>query len=103
MPSFSRSHAPIFCAWEITQERSVNDLVRDVYTESPIPLLVVDHGVDWRKNRIVHRYHFCCLGLSVRLPYARECNDHTPVVLGGIIPRVIVQEEDEESLGIPVQ
>lgn len=65
-----------------------------------VPFVVVDHEFDCQKRQVVHRYHFCCLGVDVGLPYSRECREHSPPIFCGVIPRIIIQKEEEEILGV---
>jgi hypothetical protein len=91
-----------FGGWEITKRCVVDDLIRDpaLRCESPVPFVIVMDEIDYSNYRYVRRYNFCCLGLIVRLPYARECRDRHPVVIGGVIPRIIIQKDEEDRLGI---
>lgn len=91
-----------FGTWEITKTWVVDDLIGepDLRCESPLPFIVVVDETDYPNYRYMRRYHFCCLGLMVRLPFAHESRDHHAVVIGGVIPRIIVQEEEENRFGI---
>ena len=88
--------------WEITKTWVVDDLISDrgLRCESPVPFVVVIDEIDYLNNRYIRRYHFCCLALMVRLPYAHECHDRQPLIMGGVIPQIIIQEEEEDRLGV---
>jgi hypothetical protein len=68
--------------------------------ESPVPFIFVIDEIDYSNYRYIRRYHFCCLGLMVRLSYELECRDRHALVMGGVLPRIIIQEEEEDRLGI---
>ncbi len=86
-----------FGAWEITKRWVVDDLLKDPasHCESSIPFVAVIDEIDYRNYRYLRRYHFVCLGLKAKLPFAGECHARKPIVLGGVIPRIIIQEEEE--------
>ncbi len=91
-----------FGCWEITKEWVVDDLMKDpsLHCESPAPYLVVLDEVDYTTYRYVRRSHLCCFGLMAKLPFTRPCRDHRPIVMGGVVPRIIIQEEEEfDGLG----
>jgi len=92
--------------WEITKEWVVDDLKKDhaLHCESPAPFVVVIDEIDYTNYRYVRRSHLVCFGLMAKLPFAHECRDHRPVVMGGVIPRIIIPEEEElEVLGYEQQ
>jgi hypothetical protein len=91
-----------FGGWAITKEWVVDDLLREpgLRCVSPVPYLAVVDELDAPNFRYLQRGYFCCLGLKVPLPYAWECSDRSPLILGGVIPRIIIQKEDEVRLGI---
>lgn len=83
----------------------MDDLMEDpsLHCESPAPYVVVLDEVDYTNYpnyRYVRRSHLCCFGLMAKLPFTRLCHHHRPTVLGGVVPRIIIQEEEElEGLG----
>lgn len=89
--------------WVITKAWVVDDHMRepDLRCVTPVPYLAVLDELDAPNYRYLRRCHFCCVGLKVRLPFAWECSDRKPLVMGGVIPKIIIQEE-EDRLGIVV-
>ena len=87
-----------FGVWEITKRWVVDDLVNDptLYCESPFPFVAVIEEIDYRNYRYLRRYHFVCLGLKAKLPFASVCHDRKPIVMGGVIPRIIIQDEEKD-------
>ena len=86
--------------WEITKRWVVDDLVADpsLHYESPFPFVAIIDEIDYRNYRFLRRYHIVCLGLKAPLPYATECHDRKPLVTCGVIPRVIIQKENERDI-----
>jgi hypothetical protein len=66
----------------------------------PVTFVAAANEVDYANYRSSRRYHFCCLGLIVRLPLVRACRTGSPVVMGGVIPQIIVNDGEEMRLGI---
>ena len=86
----------------VTEKWAITDLMKDrsLHCESPMPFAAVIDEPDQVNYRILRRYYFCCLGWKAPLPYAPICRDRRPLVMGGVIPHVIVQVEEEDRLGV---
>lgn len=92
-----------FGGWEITK-LALDDWLRapELRCDSPIPYLVVTDELDAANCRYLRRGYLCCVGVKVKLPLPRECSDRQSLILGGVIPKVIIREEEEAELDIAV-
>ena len=89
-------------AWNVCKQRAVMDV--KTVSGGWSPEIVAPYLLSVEKSdnvTVVATYHLWCLGLICDLPFSRRFPE-TGGFISVVRPRIIIQEEEEERLGIPL-